>query len=102
MSRRVAKTILMGGLVLVFFSGLDGSCGFGASSSTSVFSELRWTKGPAIPDREGWAGSFCGESGGAMLLVGGANFPERKPWEGGTKVWSDAVYVLENPDGAWR
>jgi len=55
-----------------------------------------------MPDREGWAGSFCGVSGGALLVVGGANFPDRKPWEGGAKVWSDAVFVLENPDGAWR
>ena len=31
-----------------------------------------------------------------------ANFPAKKPWEGGTKIWHDAVFVLERPDGAWQ
>lgn len=55
-----------------------------------------------LPDPEGFAGSFAGVSGGALLVAGGANFPDRRPWEGGTKVWHDAVFVLEKPDGAWK
>ena len=55
-----------------------------------------------LPDREGFAGSFAGVSGGALLVAGGANFPARKPWEGGPKVWHDTVFVLEQPAGAWR
>jgi hypothetical protein len=35
-------------------------------------------------------------------LAGGANFPEKLPWEGGTKVWHDTVFVLEKPDAAWK
>lgn len=45
---------------------------------------------------------FAGVSGGALLAAGGANFPDKKPWEGGKKVWYDTVFVLEEPDGAWK
>jgi len=37
-----------------------------------------------------------------LLVAGGANFPERKPWEGGTKVWYERVFALDCPDGEWR
>jgi N-acetylneuraminic acid mutarotase len=55
-----------------------------------------------LPDREGFAGAFAGVSGGALVVAGGANFPDRKPWEGGTKAWYDRVFVLDKLDGAWR
>lgn len=45
---------------------------------------------------------FAGVSRGALLAAGGANFPGKKPWDGGAKVWYDRVFVLERPDGAWR
>ncbi|MCA9060790.1 MAG: sodium/solute symporter [Planctomycetaceae bacterium] len=57
---------------------------------------------PPLPDAEGFAGPFAGLSNNALLVAGGANFPDRKPWEGGTKVWYDTVYVLESPDGEWK
>lgn len=56
---------------------------------------------PPLPDREGFAGSFAGASGGALIVAGGANFPDKKPWEGGKKVWYDSIFVLEKPDGKW-
>lgn len=48
------------------------------------------------------AGSFAGSSHGALLVAGGANFPNGMPWDGGQKAWHDAVYVLERPDGVWK
>ncbi len=63
---------------------------------------FQWNPLPPIPDREGFAGSFAGVSGGALVVAGGANFPDKRPWEGGTKVWYDSVFALEKPDGAWR
>lgn len=63
---------------------------------------MRWQKLPSLPDREGFAGSFAGISHGVLLVAGGANFPEKRPWEGGTKVWTDAVFGLERPGGTWR
>jgi N-acetylneuraminic acid mutarotase len=61
-----------------------------------------WKRLPNIPDREGFAGSFAGVSGGVLLVAGGANFPDRKPWEGGKKVWYDTIFVLDRPDGEWK
>lgn len=63
---------------------------------------LQWTQLPPLPDREGFAGVFAGVSGATLLVAGGANFPEKKPWDGGRKVWHDTVYALAKPDGKWR
>jgi N-acetylneuraminic acid mutarotase len=63
---------------------------------------LHWQQLPPIPDREGFAAPLAGASGGALIVAGGANFPGKKPWEGGKKIWYDTVFVLEKPDGAWR
>src|SRR5689334_6043114 len=63
--------------------------------------DLRWEKLPSLPDREGFAGAFAGVSGEALLVAGGANFPDKKPWEGGKKVWYDTVFALNRPDGQW-
>lgn len=56
--------------------------------------QLEFADLPTLPDTEGFAGSFAGVSGNHLLVIGGANFPERKPWEGGTKVWYSSVQML--------
>ena len=61
-----------------------------------------WNRLPSIPDPLGVAAPFAGVSGGALIVAGGANFPDRMPWDGGKKVWHDKVWVLEKPDGTWR
>jgi len=61
-----------------------------------------WKQLPNLPDQEGFAGCFAGVSHGALLVAGGANFPEAKPWDGGKKIWYDTVFVLERPNGDWR
>lgn len=63
---------------------------------------LQWNQLPALPDPEGFASAFAGVSRGALLVAGGANFPGKRPWEGGAKVWYDEVFVLESPQGPWR
>lgn len=59
--------------------------------------ELKWTELPPIPDKEGFAAPFVGVSNGALIVAGGANFPNGYPWEDGKKVWYDSVFVLEKP-----
>jgi N-acetylneuraminate epimerase len=49
---------------------------------------------PGLPDTEGMAGMFAGQSNGRLFCMGGANFPDKKPWEGGKKVWYDDIYML--------
>lgn len=44
---------------------------------------------------------FAGIAGNALLVAGGANFPDKKPWEGGTKIWYDNVYILPSPTSEW-
>jgi len=56
---------------------------------------------PALPDAEGFAGMFAGVSGETLLVAGGANFPDRRPWEGGTKAWYDSIYALSPGGGEW-
>ena len=63
---------------------------------------MTWSQLPALPDVHGFAGPFVGTHNGALLVAGGANFPDKKPWEGGTKVWYDSVFVLERSDGEWK
>ncbi len=63
---------------------------------------LVWTPLPAVPDQEGFASAYAGVSDGALLVAGGANFPAKRPWEGGVKVWYDDIFVLESPGGEWK
>jgi N-acetylneuraminate epimerase len=61
-----------------------------------------WERLTSLPDKEGFAGAFAGVSNGALIVAGGANFPDKKPWEGGKKQWYDTVFVLEKPRGEWK
>jgi N-acetylneuraminate epimerase len=72
-------------------------CTLGANASAQ-----HWTKLPSLPDPEGFASSFAGVSSDTLLVAGGANFPGKKPWEGGTKVWYDNVFALSDPNGQWK
>ncbi len=54
-----------------------------------------WTKMPALPDKEGFAGMFAGVSNGTLFCMGGANFPDKKPWEGGVKKWYNQIFMLK-------
>lgn len=63
---------------------------------------LNWRQLPPLPDPHGFAAPYVGASNGAVLLAGGANFPDRQLWNGGRKVWHDSVFVLERNAAAWR
>lgn len=73
-----------------------------AMNLSPALETLRWTKLPPLPDKHGFAGAFAGVSNGALIVAGGANFPDKAVWEGGKKHWSDKIFVLEKPDGQWR
>jgi len=69
---------------------------------------LSWSTLAPLPDRLGVAGAFAGVTGsadaerdGVLVVAGGANFPDRPPWDGGTKAWHAAVHVLPAADAAW-
>jgi N-acetylneuraminic acid mutarotase len=75
---------------------------FSMQAATGASSRLEWRQLAPLPDSNGVAGAFAGVAGGKLVVGGGANFPEKKPWEGGRKVWHDAIYVLDEPEGEWR
>jgi N-acetylneuraminic acid mutarotase len=62
----------------------------------------QWQQLPPLGNTEGFAGAFAGESNGTLLLAGGANFPEAKPWEGGVKRWYSDIYALEPNSKHWN
>ena len=59
---------------------------------------LEWGRLPDLPDREGFAGVFSGVvSEGEedfLVVAGGANFPDGRPWEDGKKIYYDGIYIL--------
>lgn len=65
-------------------------------------SPLKWKALAPLPDAEGFAGSYAGVHGGALIVTGGANFPEKPLWEGGPKRWTNRVFVLDTPEGEWH
>jgi len=62
---------------------------------------FRWNELPPLPDSLGLGGPFAGVAGGALIVAGGANFPEEH-WGEGEKVWRDGIYVLEPGGGTWK
>lgn len=63
--------------------------------------KLEWSELPKLPSllgqsqQAGLAGAFSGAHRDALIIAGGANFPDTTPWEGGTKQWWDNIYILE-------
>lgn len=63
---------------------------------------LEWSKLPNIPDKIGFAGSFAGVADGALIVAGGANFPDGgAPWTGSKKAWTDQVFILKAENASW-
>lgn len=65
-----------------------------------VLDSLPSLSGTSLDTFNGFAGMMGGKQEGALIAAGGANFPNGLPWEGGTKVWSDAIYYLDGEQ--WR
>ena len=65
-----------------------------------------WERLADLPDARGVAGAFAGvcggEDGGRLVVAGGANFPDRPPWDGGAKVWHATAWMLAEPGGRWE
>lgn len=64
-------------------------------------SDLEWSELPVLPDEFGFAGPFVGVHSGALIVAGGANFPNKPLWET-DKIWHDQIFVLEEEGGEWQ
>lgn len=69
--------------------------------SGQIQHQLKWENLPPIPDKIGFAGMYAGISNNALLCMGGANFPDKMPWEGGVKQWHDQIFILEEGAKSW-
>jgi N-acetylneuraminic acid mutarotase len=75
----------------------------GSAQVIKKTAQFTWGELPTIPDHFGFAGSFSGISGNALIVAGGANFPDGgAPWTGSKKVWSDKIFVLDKAMGKWK
>jgi cyclically-permuted mutarotase family protein len=65
------------------------------------FINFDWSELAIIPPgnghsvQPGLAGAFTGVHNDALIIAGGANFPNGMVWEGGAKAYHNVVYVLE-------
>ncbi|MDT0554033.1 sodium:solute symporter family transporter [Urechidicola vernalis] len=64
-----------------------------AQNDTAIFD---WKTDVEIPNKVGLNGSFSGVHNDALIIAGGANFPDKPVWEGGKKKWHSTIYVLPN------
>lgn len=107
--RSVGTTIIVTVLVCMLAAiGCDKGSGQGEGPEKPASSPPRRTgpmvigsKGlaelPPLPGQRrqsGLGGAFVGVSGGALIVAGGANFPESLPWRGGKKVWHDEIFIM--------
>ena len=60
---------------------------------------VEWEMLPPIPDALGVGGAYAGivrtKSDTFLIVAGGANFPDKMPWDGGIKKYHDTVYALK-------
>jgi len=50
---------------------------------------------PDLPSPIGFAGMYAGRVNDQLICMGGANFPDKFPWEGGRKLFYDDIYLLK-------
>jgi cyclically-permuted mutarotase family protein len=71
------------------------------SMAQNAVPTLSWKKAASVPDAGdaktslGLAGAINGVNNDMLIVAGGSNFPDKLPWQGGTKVYYDKIFVLE-------
>ena len=93
----------------IFFTAILFSMNTTAQVHKKVPISMKWEKVTSLPPSEGqtrsigFAGPINGVSNDVFITAGGANFPNKMPWEGGAKYYSNEIYVLqkEGKDLVW-
>lgn len=70
--------------------------------------QIKWGNTLSLPPvnghvNPGLAGVYSGFIDDMLIIAGGANFPDAKPWEGGRKVWHSTLYYIDTkePNSKW-
>ncbi|MFN8347318.1 MAG: sodium/solute symporter [Spirosomataceae bacterium] len=67
--------------------------------------QIVWSKAGELPALNaqspniGVAGAFAGVHNNVLMVAGGANFPDKMPWEGGSKVFENTISVFSKAKG---
>lgn len=69
---------------------------------TRLMAGYEWKALPELPETRGLAAVYAGVANDALIVAGGANFPDGPPWQGGAKVWHDRVWVLRGEESRWQ
>ena len=80
---------------------------FLGNNALGLAAPLEWNQLPLIPNQFGLGGPNVGVHNGALIVAGGANFPNGPPWQvtdkpKGNKVWHKKVFVLEKGETSWH
>ncbi len=68
---------------------------------------VEWSVYNKLPNSEGTrsqyglAGAISGISNDYLLVMGGSNFQDKKPWEGGIKRYYSEIYVIKHQQSQW-
>src|SRR5690606_29353744 len=77
---------------------------FGACATNEKPKNIRWDTTTILPpngdgsNHIGIAGPITGIIGDKLLIAGGANFPDKMPWDGGTKHYATQAYLYQITD----
>ncbi|MCY1722930.1 sodium/solute symporter [Prolixibacteraceae bacterium Z1-6] len=80
-------------LIFVFQLIVSGVYGNNEYLKFSSLPELIPNSGQSI--QPGLAGPYTGVDNGVLIVAGGANFPDKLPWEGGAKKYYDEIFILD-------
>lgn len=84
---------------LLFLSNLKISKAADDAVKPNNSGRFNWQTFPPLPQK--LSGQFAGVAGNALIVAGGTDFPVPL-FEGGKKVWYDAVYALEPNADQWK
>ena len=94
--------------VFLLFTFISNENLISKSIEKQQFGEINFnifTQIPPLPDnkvQKGFAGAFSGIIGDNLIIAGGANFPDKLPFEGGIKTyWSD-IYAFSFKNKSWK
>ena len=79
----------------------------GSLAQKTNITKVKWKKVAQLQNADGspslgFAGSINGVSNDALIVAGGANFPDKLPWEGGKKHYSNEIHILEKKGNQYQ
>lgn len=92
------RLVTLGALLSLAVSAAENS----PAPSASAPAAAGWTRHADFPLAPGMAGILAGTHAGAIVAAGGANFPDKMPWEGGRKHYYDEIFLLRSATAAWE